>query len=413
MAITVQPITPDFAAEVGDVVLGKPLAADDLAAIRAAFTKYAVLVFPDQEFDDESQLDFARHFGPLETTVFKARKDHKLRLHENMADVGNLDAENRILETNDRQRLYNLGNRLWHTDSSFKRLPAYCSMLHARSIPPIGGQTEFADMRAAYDALPEATKRRIAGLVAEHSIMTSRAKLGFADFDETEREEFKPVPQVLVRRLQDSGRMSLYIASHAGAIRGMADAEAKKLLDELTAHATQRQFVYSPSLAGEGPGDLGRPLHHASRHGVRRPALRPRHAPRHGLGRGADLRADGPGRRRRMTPAAFAKIALSLDGAIEGAHGGHADFRAGGKVFATLGYPGKDWGMVKLAPEQQQMLVAAEPAMFVPVKGTWGLRGATSVRLAEVDARTMRSALTMAWQNVTAPKPKKARRAAA
>jgi hypothetical protein len=114
-----------------------------------------------------------------------------------------------------------------------------------------------------------------------------------------------------------------------------------------------------------------------------------------------------------MTPASFRKIALSLDGAVEGAHGGHADFRAGGKVFATLGYPGKDWGMVKLAPEQQQMLVAAEPDMFAPVKGTWGLRGATSVRLAEVDARTLRSALTMAWQNVTAPKPKKARRAAA
>jgi alpha-ketoglutarate-dependent 2,4-dichlorophenoxyacetate dioxygenase len=245
VAITVQPITPDFAVEVGDVELGKPLAADDLAAIRAAFTRYAVLVFPDQEFSDDSQLDFARHFGPLETTVFKARKDHKLRLHENLADVGNLDAENRILETNDRQRLYNLGNRLWHTDSSFKRLPAYCSMLHACSIPPIGGHTEFADMRAAYDALPEKTRQRIDGLVAYHSIMTSRAKLGFADFDETEREAFKPVPQVLVRRLQDSGRMSLYLASHAGAIRGMADDEGRQLIDELTAHATQRQFVYS------------------------------------------------------------------------------------------------------------------------------------------------------------------------
>ena len=114
-----------------------------------------------------------------------------------------------------------------------------------------------------------------------------------------------------------------------------------------------------------------------------------------------------------MTPAAFRKVALSLSGAVEGAHGGHADFRAGGKVFATLGYPNKDWGMVKLAPEQQQMLVAAEPTMFTPIKGTWGLRGATSVRLAEVDARTLRSALTMAWRNVTAPKPKKARRAAA
>ena len=245
MPLSIHAVTPDFVAEVGDVALDKPLAPADLAAIRAAFAKYAILIFPDQTFDDESQLAFARNFGPLETTVFKARKNHELRLHENMADVGNLDSQNRILETNDRQRLYNLGNRLWHTDSSFKRLPAYCSMLHARSIPPIGGQTEYADMRAAYDALPEATKRRLAGLVAEHSIMTSRAKLGFADFDESERQAFAPVPQVLVRKLPDSGRMSLYIASHAGAIRGMADAEARKLLDELTAHATQRQFVHS------------------------------------------------------------------------------------------------------------------------------------------------------------------------
>ena len=245
MAITVLPITPHFAAEVGDVRLSKPLAAEDLSAVRAAFTKYAVLVFPDQEFDDESQLDFARNFGPLETTVFKAREDHKLRLHENLADVSNLDAEDRILKTDDRQRLYNLGNQLWHTDSSFKRLPAYCSMLHARTIPTIGGQTEFADLRAAYDALPEPTRRRIAGLVAEHSIMTSRAKMGFADFNDTEREAFRPVPQVVVRRLQDSGRMSLYLASHAGGIRGMDDAEAKKLLAELIEHATQRKFVYA------------------------------------------------------------------------------------------------------------------------------------------------------------------------
>ena len=105
-----------------------------------------------------------------------------------------------------------------------------------------------------------------------------------------------------------------------------------------------------------------------------------------------------------MTPAAFAKIALSLDGAVEGAHGGHADFRAGGKVFATLGYPDKEWGMAKLTPDQQQVLVTSEPEMFVPVKGTWGLRGATLVCLAEVDARTLRSALTMARRNVAARK---------
>ena len=245
MAIAVHAVTPDFVAEVGDVDLARPLSADDLAAIRAAFTRYAVLVFPDQAFTDDSQLDFARHFGPLETTVFKARKDHKLRLHENLADVGNLDAENRILPENDRMRLYQLGNRLWHTDSSFKRLPAYCSILHGRSIPPIGGQTEFADLRAAYDALPDATKRRLDGLVAWHSLMTSRAKLGFSDFDETEKKAFEPVPQVLVRRLQDSGRMSLYLASHAGAISGLPKQEAEALLKELIDRATQRQFVYS------------------------------------------------------------------------------------------------------------------------------------------------------------------------
>ncbi len=245
MTVTVQPTTPEFAAEIGDVDLGKPLSNEDLAAIRAAFTKYAVLVFPDQTFSDESHLDFARHFGPLETSVFAIRSDHKMRLQPQLADVGNLDAQDRILKTDDRVRLYQLGNRLWHTDSSFKRVPAYCSILHGRSIPPIGGQTEFADMRAAYDALPEATRQKIAGLVAEHSLMTSRAKLGFSDFNDDERKAFEPVPQVLVRRLQDSGRMSLYIASHAGAIRGMARPEAERLLKELIDHATQRQFVYT------------------------------------------------------------------------------------------------------------------------------------------------------------------------
>ena len=114
-----------------------------------------------------------------------------------------------------------------------------------------------------------------------------------------------------------------------------------------------------------------------------------------------------------MSVQRFRKAALSLPDAVEGAHHGTSDFRFRNRIFATLGYPDKDWGMVKLLPEQQQMLVAAEPAMFTPIKGTWGLRGATSVRLAEVDARTLRSALTMAWRNVTAPKPKKARRAAA
>ena len=219
------------------------VSAADLAAVRAAFTKYAVLVFPDQHFEDDTQLAFARYFGPLETTVFKARQNHKLRLHENLADVGNLDAENRILETSDRHRLYNLGNRLWHTDSSFKRLPAYCSMLHARSIPPLGGQTEFADMRAAYDALPEATKRRIAGLVAEHSIWHSRGQLGVTKYTPDELASLPPVPQRVVRTHPGSKRKTLYVAAHASHVLGMPVADGRLLLLDLMEHATQRQYV--------------------------------------------------------------------------------------------------------------------------------------------------------------------------
>jgi alpha-ketoglutarate-dependent 2,4-dichlorophenoxyacetate dioxygenase len=221
LAISIHAVTPSFAAEIGDVDLGRPLSADDIAAIKAAFTRYAVLVFPDQTFDDESHLDFA---PPL-----RSARDQRLRDPQGPQDASRA-ADGRCRQPrrrephpaeNDSMRLYQLGNRLWHTDSSFKRLPAYCSILHGRSIPPIGGQTEFADLRAAYDALPDATKRRLDGLVAWHSLMTSRAKLGFSDFDETEKKAFEPVPQVLVRRLQDSGRMSLYLASHAGAISGL------------------------------------------------------------------------------------------------------------------------------------------------------------------------------------------------
>ncbi len=245
MPITVEPITENFAAEIGDLDLSKPVSAEDLADVRAAFATYAVVVIGGQELTDEAQMAFASHFGPLETTVFSVRKGEKLRLHRNMADVSNLDPEGKVWSAESRQRLYQLGNRLWHTDSSFKRLPAYASMLYAKSIAPIGGHTEFADLRAAYDALPEETKRRVVGKTVLHSIMTSRAKLGFSDWSPEELEAFRPVPQVLCRTLPDSGRTSLYLASHAGDIVGMDKAEAVALLEELTRHATQRQFVYT------------------------------------------------------------------------------------------------------------------------------------------------------------------------
>ena len=245
MAITVCPVTPSFAAEIGDVDLSRPLAADDVTAIKDAFAKYSVLVFPDEHLSQDQHLDFAQHFGPLETTIAVIRKDAKLRLRAEFADVSNLDPDNEVWGKDSRQRMFQLGNRLWHTDSSFKRLPARASLLYAHSIPPIGGHTEFADERAAYDALPETTKSRIDSLVAEHSIFNSRARLGFSNFSDEERQGLPPVPQVLVRTIPESGRKSLYLASHAGRIFGMPESEGRALIDELVAHATQRQFVYT------------------------------------------------------------------------------------------------------------------------------------------------------------------------
>jgi alpha-ketoglutarate-dependent 2,4-dichlorophenoxyacetate dioxygenase len=245
MAITVCPITPGFAAEIGDVDLAKPIEPSDLQAIRDAFTTYAVLIFPDQHLSQDQHLDFARHFGPLETTIAVHRKDAKLRVRQEFADVSNLNPDNEVWEKDSRQRQFQLGNRLWHTDSSFKRLPARASLLYARSIPTIGGHTEFADERAAYDGLPEETKRRLGSLVAEHSIFNSRARLGFSNFSDDERREMPPVPQVLVRTIPESGRKSLYLASHAGRILGMPEPDGRALIDELLAHATQRQFVYT------------------------------------------------------------------------------------------------------------------------------------------------------------------------
>jgi alpha-ketoglutarate-dependent 2,4-dichlorophenoxyacetate dioxygenase len=245
MPITIYPVTDNFAAEIGDVDLAKPLAEEDFQAIEDAFNRYSVLVFPDQRLSTEQHLDFARLFGPLETTIHAVRSDAKLRLRTEIADVSNLSADESIWGEASRKRQFEMANRMWHTDSSFKRLPAKASLLHCHSMPPVGGQTEYADLRAAYDALPRETQARLVGLVAEHAIQHSRAKLGFSDFSAEENDALPLVPQVIVRRHSGSGRMTLYLASHAGRIYGMEDAAAKTLLAELIEHATQRQFVYT------------------------------------------------------------------------------------------------------------------------------------------------------------------------
>jgi alpha-ketoglutarate-dependent 2,4-dichlorophenoxyacetate dioxygenase len=244
MAVDVWPVTETFAAEIGDVDLSQPLSDGDWAAIDEAYRTYSVLIFPDQRISQDEHVAFARRFGPMDMSMMVDLDQKEIRVPLEIADVSNLDANGNILPRDHRLREFGHGNRLWHTDSSFKPVPANASLLYMQSIPPVGGQTEYADMRAAYDALPEEMKRKIEGKVAMHSIATSRAKLGF-EMSESENATYPRVPQAMVRTHKHNGRKSLYIASHAGAIDGMPDSEAIALLDELIEHATQRQFVYT------------------------------------------------------------------------------------------------------------------------------------------------------------------------
>jgi len=245
MAISIHPVTPAFVAEVGDVDLSRPLPESDLDAVKRAFWRYAVLIFPDQDLSAATHLAFARHFGPVESDRVLDTKVTPHRLDPEFADISNLAPDGRIWDGESRQRAYKAGNRLWHTDSSFKYRPGLASLLYSSTVAPVGGHTEFADQRAAYDALSEEMKRRLRGLVAEHSIATSRRKSGFTDFNVDEARRLPPVPQAMVRTIPESGRKSLYVASHAGRVFGLPDAEGRALIDELIAHATQRQFVYT------------------------------------------------------------------------------------------------------------------------------------------------------------------------
>jgi len=246
MPVTTRQIGPCFAAEVGGIDLTRPLSSADVKAVHAGMDEYAVLVFHDQKLDDEQQLAFSRGLGELEHAVGTSlRAPDEYRLPTTFADVSNLDKDNNVFARDDRRRLFAIGNRLWHSDSSFKVVPAKYSILHARAIPSKGGNTEFADMRAAYDALDAETKAEIEDLICEHSQIFSRQQLGFFAFTEEERARFKPVRQRLVRTHPSTGRKSLYLASHAGGIIGWPVPEARAFLRDLTEHATQRQFVYA------------------------------------------------------------------------------------------------------------------------------------------------------------------------
>ena len=239
-------VGPCFAGDVSGIDFTQPLSAGEIGAIHAGMDEYAVLVFHDQRLTDDQQLAFSRSLGELEEAIGTSlRAANEYRLPTTFADVSNLDQNNKPFAHDDRRRLFAIGNRLWHSDSSFKVTPAKYSILHARSIPSKGGNTEFADMRAAYDSFDQETKEMIEGLVCEHSQMYSRRLLGFTDFSAEEQARFQPVRQSLVRTHPSTGRKSVYLSSHAGDILGWPRPEALSLLRDLTELATQREFVYS------------------------------------------------------------------------------------------------------------------------------------------------------------------------
>ena len=244
MTVTFRKLHPHFVAEAGPIDLRRVHDPETLAAIRAGMDDYALLVFRDQRFNDEEHLDFARRLdGELHTkTGISALKKSRLG-NEALADVSNLTDGGQIQPADDRRRMYGLGNRLWHTDASFQDPPGRYSMLFARVIPPVGADTEYADMRAAYDALSPELKARLEGLRVHHSIAHSREILGFA-FSQKEQEILKGAVHPLIRTLPRSGRKSLYIAAHASRIIDWPLPEGRLLLLELIEHATRPEFVY-------------------------------------------------------------------------------------------------------------------------------------------------------------------------
>jgi len=245
MSITITELTPGFAGEVSGLDITQPLMHAQAAALEAGMDRYGVLVYHDQRFTDDQQKAFSLNFGPLEQTEGgNVTKAADRRLDPGMADVSNLGADHKPLARDDRRRLFNLGNQLWHSDSSFRAVPAKYSLLSARTVVDRGGNTEFADMRAAYDALDDRTKGEIEDLVCEHSLIYSRGALGFTELSDEEKRIFHPVKQRLVRTHPVTGRKSLYLSSHIGTILGWPVPEARAFIRDLTEHATQARFTY-------------------------------------------------------------------------------------------------------------------------------------------------------------------------
>lgn len=258
MDVAIRPLTPVFAGEVSCVDCRQPLAPEVVAAIRQGMADHAVLVFRDQVLSDEEQLRFSLQFGDLERKIgsnsiqgtapgpihFRTAQEAR-SLGPGLADFSNVDRAGAPLSRDSRAYMFKLADRLWHSDSSFRAISASWSILTGHAIPSWGGNTEFADMRAAHDALDPRWLAEIESLVCHHSQMYSRGKIGFDELSEAERVAFAAVRHRLVRVHPSSGRKSLFLLSHAGAVEGMSVPEARLLLAELAEFATQPRFVYS------------------------------------------------------------------------------------------------------------------------------------------------------------------------
>jgi alpha-ketoglutarate-dependent 2,4-dichlorophenoxyacetate dioxygenase len=244
MALTITPLLPHLGARVEGVDLARPLDDAMFSVIAAAFDDRSVLVFGDQHLTDEQQMRFSERFGPLETTL--ASIGQESRLHPNLVDLSNVDPDHddKLMDWSDRRMIYQSGNQLWHTDSSFKPVPAMASLLSGREVPPVGGETEFVSMRHAYATLPEETRHRIEGRVVVHSILYSRSTIAKGLFDPEHERGLPPVRQSLVRANPVHGRKSIYIGSHAWYIEGMPYDESRRLLDDLHAHTTRPGTAY-------------------------------------------------------------------------------------------------------------------------------------------------------------------------
>jgi alpha-ketoglutarate-dependent 2,4-dichlorophenoxyacetate dioxygenase len=244
VTLTFKKLHPCFVAEVSPIDLRRVHDLETLGQIRAGMDEYAVLVFRDQPFADDEQLAFAQRLdGELHTKLgISALQKNRLG-NEALGDISNLDESGEIMRSDNRRRMYGLGNRLWHTDASFQDPPGRYSMLSAKVVPPVDADTEFADTRAAYDTLPEEEKRRLEGLRVHHSIAYSRQTLGF-EFSQGEQDALQGAIHPLVRTIPRSHRRSLYVASHASRIIDWPVPEGRLLLRDLIEHATQAEFVY-------------------------------------------------------------------------------------------------------------------------------------------------------------------------